>query len=89
MTTPVQPHLAIKKITFELLDVGSAGRVPPSWQPFSIAAGATLTLSEAYGDPWLEIDGSANASRVSVVIVFIDEAGRGGEITAVAQVSRR
>lgn len=83
--------VAIKKIAFELLDVGSAGRVPPSWQPFSVAAGETLNLSEGpyFGDPWFEIDSSADASRVSVVIVFIDEAGRAGEIAAVAQVSRR
>lgn len=82
--------IAIKKIAFELLDVGSAGRVPPSWQQFSVAGGGTLNLSEdPYGGPWFEIDSSADASRVSIAIVFVDEAGRGGEITAVAQVSRR
>jgi hypothetical protein len=81
---------SIKAITFELLDVGPAGRVPPARDPGDVPAGGTIQLVEdAYGyGPWFEIDSTANASRVSVVISFVDDAGRGGALSAVAQVSR-
>jgi hypothetical protein len=80
----------IKKMTFELLDVGPSGRVPPSWEPREVPAGGSITLDEddyGYG-PWLEITSMADASRVSLAISFVDDAGRGGSVTAVAPVSR-
>jgi hypothetical protein len=80
----------IKQMVFELTDTGPEGKVPVVWNPMQVPAGGTLTLDEGdYGDPWLEIDStSANASRVSVVISYVDEQGRGGSISAVADVSR-
>jgi hypothetical protein len=36
--------------------------------------------------PWFEIDSSADASRVSVAISFVDDAGRGGIVRAIAPV---
>jgi hypothetical protein len=80
----------IVKITFELLDVGSSGRVPPSREQIVVPAGGTVVLDEdpyGYG-PWLEIDSVADASRVSVVISYIDLQGRGGAASALATVSR-
>jgi hypothetical protein len=83
-------HALIKKMTFELLDVGPSGRVPPSWEPREVPAGGSITLDEdeyGYG-PWLEITSMADASRVSLTISFVDDAGRGGSVTAVVPVSR-
>jgi hypothetical protein len=81
---------SIKAITFELLDVGPTGRVPPASASGDVPAGGTIQLVEdAYGyGPWFEIDSTANASRVSVVISFVDDVGRGGTVSGVAQVSR-
>jgi hypothetical protein len=79
----------IKKMTFELLDVGPNGRVPPSWERREVPAGGSITLDEGdYGDPWIWITSMGNASRVSLTISFVDDAGRGGSVTAVAPVSR-
>jgi hypothetical protein len=80
----------IKKMTFELLDVGPSGRVPVVWEPREVPAGGTIILDEddyGYG-PWLEITSMADASRVSLAISFVDDAGRGGSVTAVAPVTR-
>ena len=80
----------IKKMTFELLDVGPSGRVPAMWEPREVPAGGTIALDEddyGYG-PWLEITSMADASCVSLVISFVDDAGRGGLVTAIVPVSR-
>ena len=80
----------IKKMTFQLLDVGSPGRVPTLWEPREVPAGGTIALDEddyGYG-PWLEITSMADASRVSLEISYVDDAGRGGSVTAVAPVTR-
>jgi hypothetical protein len=77
-------------MVFELLDIGPAGRVPSVPVPISIIpAGGTIVLDEdplGYG-PWMEISNSVKASRVSVVIYYIDAEGRGGSVTAIANVS--
>ena len=80
----------ILKMTFELLDVGPSGLVPHVRQAIDVPAGGTIVLDENDYDhgPWVEIDSTANASRVSVVISFVDDQGRGGVVSAVAQVSR-
>ena len=79
----------IKTITFELLDVGPAGRVPPWWTPGVVPAGGSLQLTEDdYGGAWFSISSTAEASRVSMRISFVDDAGRGGVVSSVAQVSR-
>ena len=80
----------IKKMTFELLDVGPPGRVPIIWEPREVPPGGMIVLDEddyAYG-PWLEITSMAKAPRVSLAISFVDDAGRGGSVTAVAPVTR-
>lgn len=81
---------SITRMVFELLDVGATGRVPPALGPFTVQAGGTTSLVEdSYGyGPWFEIDSTADASRVSVVISYLDSAGRGASVSAVAQVSR-
>jgi hypothetical protein len=81
---------SIASITFELLDVGPTGRVPPASGPFVVPAGGTLTLVEdSYGyGPWLEIDSTADASRVSVVLSFLDSTGGRASVSAIAQVLR-
>jgi hypothetical protein len=80
----------IVNMVFELLDIGPAGRVPSVPVPISIIpAGGTIVLDEdplGYG-PWMEISNSVKASRVSVVIYYIDAEGRGGSVTAIANVS--
>jgi hypothetical protein len=86
--TTGRSHALIMRIDFELLVAGPAGRVPASWRMFTVPAGAAVTLDEDdYGGPWLEIDSSANAARVSIVVSFVDGRGRGGSVRAVAQVS--
>ncbi len=79
----------IVKITFELLDIGPAGRVPEIHESIVVPAGGTIVLDEdplGYG-PWREISNSIKAARVSVVIHFVDVVGRGGVVTAIAEVS--
>jgi hypothetical protein len=81
----------IKNITFQLLDVGPVGNVPPSWEPREVPAGGSITLDTddlGYGMPWFEISSTAEASRVSLVISFVDDAGRGGSVAAIAPVTR-
>jgi hypothetical protein len=81
----------IQKMIFELMDEGPSGRVPPVWDRRQVPAGGTISLVDdeyfGYG-PWLELDSTADAARVSVMISFVDDAGRGGSVSAVAQVSR-
>lgn len=79
---------SIKKIEFELLDVGAANQAVHVWNVPDVPAGATISLvTRQNGEaPWFEIDGKADASRVSVAISFVDDAGRGGLVSAVAPV---
>ena len=80
---------SIKKIVFELLDVGAAGEVLPVWSAPDVAAGDAISLITGRDgqSPWFEIDSRGDASRVSVKISFVDEAGRGSVISAVALVA--
>ena len=81
---------SIKKIAFELLDVGASGQARSVWNAPDVPAGDTLSLVTGTGgqSPWFEIDSSGDASRVSVAISFVDAAGRGGLVTAIAPVDR-
>lgn len=79
---------SISTISFELLDVGPAGRVPPASGSFLVPAGGVLRLDEDLYGPWLEIDSTANAARVSVLLSFVDNAGKGGSVSAIVAVSR-
>jgi hypothetical protein len=79
----------IVKITFELLDIGPAGRVPETYESMVVPAGGTLVLEEdplGYG-PWREISNSIKAARLSVIIHYVDAEGRGGSVTGIAEVS--
>ena len=88
--TSGRSRASIKKIAFELLDVGAATQALPLWNAPDVPAGDTVTLATGKGGgaPWFEIDSNGNASRVSVTISFVDDAGRGGLVSAIAPVNR-
>ena len=81
---------SIRKIVFELLDIRGDSRASLLRNPPDIPAGGTIGLDTAANSqaPWFEFDSSADAPRVSVVIAFVDDAGRGGLASAVAAVQR-
>lgn len=81
----------IRKIAFELLDVGGASQAPPVWNAPDVPAGGTISLATGSGAkaPWVEIESSGDASRVSVAISFVDDAGHGGLVSAIALVQRQ
>jgi hypothetical protein len=85
--TSGRTSVRIVRIAFELLDVGPDGRVQPSQQQIPVPAGGTIVLDENEWGPWVEIDSSAEASRVAVAISFVDDRGRSGSVSAVAPVS--
>lgn len=87
--TSGRSRASIKKIVFELLDVGAAaGQVQPFWNAPDVPAGGTISLVTTTNGhaPWFEIDSGVNAPRMSVTISFVDDAGRGGLATAIAAV---
>jgi hypothetical protein len=88
--TSRRSRATIKKIVFELLDVGTVGQAPSVWSARDVPAGGEITLvtGENGQSPWFEIDSSGAASRVSVAISFVDEAGRGGQVSAIARLER-
>ena len=88
--TSGRSHVSIRKIAFELLDVGAGGQILPIWKVPDVPAGRSISLgTDSDGRaPWFEIRSSAAASRVAVAISFVDDAGRGGLVSAVASVSR-
>lgn len=88
--TSGRSRASIKRISFELLGVGGAGQVRPLWSAPQVAAGATIRLVNGENDrtPWFEIDSAADASGVSVAIAYVDDAGRGGLVSAIASVKR-
>ena len=87
--TSGRSRASIKKIVFELLDVGAAGQTFPVWNAPDVRAGDTISIVNGKNGhaPWFEIDSSSDASRVSVAISFVDDAGRGGMVSAIAIVS--
>jgi hypothetical protein len=88
--TSGRSRASIRKIAFELLDVGAATQALPLWNAADVPAGDTVTLATGKGSqaPWFEIDSIGNASRVSVTISFVDDAGRGGLVSAIATVNQ-
>ena len=88
--TSGRSRASIRKIVFELLDVGAAGEAQPFWSAPVVSAGDTVSLDTGKDGrtPWFEIKSSADAARVSVAISFVDDAGRGGLVSAIAPVSR-
>jgi hypothetical protein len=88
--TSGRSRASIRKVVFELLDVGAARQPLPVWNAADVAAGGAISLvtGKTGHAPWFEIDSSADASRVSVVISFVDEGGRGGVVSAIAPVDR-
>lgn len=81
---------SIKKIMFELLGVGGSREVTSVWKAPNVPAGGTVRLLTGKNgpDPWFEIDSTADAPRLSVVISFVDAEGRGGLVSAIASVAR-
>jgi hypothetical protein len=89
--TTGRSSVSIVSITYQLLDVFPADPVRPYGGPLQVQvrAGQAIVLDVGgYGEPWGEFASQADASRVSVVIWFVDSAGRGGAVRAVADVSR-
>jgi hypothetical protein len=88
--TSGRSRASIRKIVFELLDVGAASQAPPLWNVPPVAAGDAISLVSGKNGhaPWFEIDSTGDASRVSVAISFVDDAGRGGLVSAIAPVQR-
>jgi hypothetical protein len=87
--TTGRSRATIKKIVFELLDAGRTLQTLPVWNAPDVPAGGTMPfVSVTSRGPRFEIESTAEASRVSVAISFVDDAGRGGRASAVAAVSR-
>ena len=88
--TSGRSRASIKKIVFELLDLGPDSRASPLRNAPDVPAGGTIGLDTDWNNqaPWFEFDSSGEAARVSVVIAFVDQAGRGGLVSAVAAVQR-
>lgn len=81
---------SIKKVVFKLLDAVAAGPVFSVWQGPDVPAGGTVRLQTRNDSlrPWFEFDSATEASRVSVAVSFVDAQGRGGLVSALADVSR-
>lgn len=88
--TSGRSRASIKKIQFTLLDVGAAAQAAPVWSAPDVPAGAMIMLAggENGRTPWLEIESAGDASRASVVISFVDDAGRGSLVSAIASIQR-
>ena len=88
--TSGRSRASIKKIVFELLDVGTAAQAQVLWTARDVPVGDTISLVTGMNGhaPWFEVDSNSDAPRLSVTISFVDDAGRGGLITAIAPVDR-
>ena len=90
--TSGRSQVSIKKIAFELLDVGVAvvGPALAIWNAAEVPRGSSVTLASGYeGRPGsFDIRSRADASRASVTISYVDNGGRGGMVSAVAPVAR-
>jgi hypothetical protein len=88
--TSGRSRAAVKKIVFELLDGGAARRIVPVWNAPDVPARGTVRLVTGTNGqaPWFEIEGPGDAARMSVAISFVDDAGCGGLVTAIAPVDR-
>ena len=88
--TSGRSRASIRKIVFELLDVGAASQAPPLWNVPPVAAGDAISFVSGKNGraPWFDIDSTGDASRVSVAISFVDDSGRGGLVSAIAPVQR-
>jgi hypothetical protein len=88
--TSGRSRASIKKIVFESFDSGAGDPVLPLWNAPDVPAGDRISLVAGTNGqaPWFEIDGRGDVSRVSVAISFVDDAGRGGLVRAIAAVDR-
>jgi hypothetical protein len=82
------PGILVTSIDFHLEDIGATGNVPP-W-PFRkrVEPGTTRDLIEDfYGEPEFEMDSSAQTSRVSVAITFLDDEQHLASVNATSEVT--
>jgi hypothetical protein len=82
--------VTITRIEFMLLDMGINGRVPPSFGSWKVPAGGSIDLFDewSYGEPGFYLSSSRKTDRVMVTLSYVDAAGRPGDVTATALVSR-
>jgi hypothetical protein len=83
-------RLSIKKVTFELLDVGASGQTLILWNPADVIGGRAVTVVPGYDGTGMfhDLRSRAEAPRMSTTVSYVDDSGRGGVISAVAAVVR-
>jgi len=90
--SPGVGSITVTRIHFELgrglADRGSS--FPSTRRTHRIDAGATLLLfhQEFYGEPEFYLDSTSKADEMTVRISYVDDAGRGADVVAVAAVTR-
>jgi len=82
-------NIRVTRVAFRLLDVGVLGTVPVYFNSWTVPSSGSIQLFEEqeYGYAF-EIDSLARAERLSVVIGFVDDTGRWGEVSGTASVVR-
>ncbi|HVZ24372.1 MAG TPA: hypothetical protein VG871_25035 [Vicinamibacterales bacterium] len=82
--------VTITRIEFMLLDMGIYGRVPSSFGSWKVPAGGSIDLFDdwSYGEPAFYLSSTRLTDRVMVTLSYVDAAGRPGDVTATALVSR-
>ena len=82
-------NIRVTRVAFRLLDVGAIGAVPVYFNSWTVPSSGSIQLFEEqeYGYAF-EIDSLARAERLSVVIGFVDDTGRWGEVSGTANVVR-
>ena len=86
----------ISQLRFQLLDAGAArADGVMAFGPFLLAndrvpVGGTILVGgvDPYGSPLIEVGGSFDATRLSIEVAFVDDAGHTGTVGAVADVVR-
>lgn len=79
--------ITVTRLQFEFAGVGGATPYRRSWR---IPAGSSLQLfhGEIYGEPEFYLTSRSKVDEVSVLVSYIDEAGRSADVRAVAAVAR-
>ena len=79
--------VTVTRLQFELAGAGTA---PPSRGTWRIAAASTVQLfhGEFYGEPEFYLTSASKIDEVSVLVSYVDDAGRSSDVRAVAAVTR-